>query len=400
MRIHTLLLLVTAFMAVINAEADVLILTNGDRISGTLVSIKEGKACISTSYAGEITVQMEAVNAIETEEANAIALADETIVEGVLIQEEGSMGVRIEDSVSPVRPTEITALAATSEALDVILNPPPPKKWSGAVDMGLALRSGNTDTTDFKFSAGAKRTAERNTLALNFAAAYGAADDVLNTRRFQGDFRWQYYLREKLFFYTIGLAERDDGRKLDYRLQGGLGLGYDFIKSEKRSLSGDFGTTYTHERWDPFTPWERTAIRDDIRAGAWDEAYTTLLGLGNGGNFAPRDVLEKLYSILGDLRDPLHDYPKRTDDYMNLRLGVNYSQKIFKTSTLSEGLVLMPNLDEIGEFRALSELALVTPLMEKLNLRTSLKTEYDSLADERGVKPWDNTLMTQFSYKF
>ncbi len=395
-----LLILLTVFMAGFSAEADMLILNNGDRITGTLVAIEGGVARITTAYAGEISVKMDAVSAIETDEVRAVALSDETIVEGVLVREDERMGVRAADDFRPATSADIVALAATPEALDGMLNPPPPKKWSGTVDLGLALRSGNTDTTDFKFSVGVKRTGDRNTLALNFAAAYGAADDVLNTRRYQFDYRWQYYLQERLFLYNIGLAERDDGRKLDYRLQTGLGVGYDFIKQEKRTLSADLGATYTRERWNPFTPWERTALRDDIRSSALSDLYTTFLSIGNGAVFTPRSALEQLYDILLDLRDPLRDYQKRNEDYVNLRLGLNFSQQIFKSSTITEALVLMPNLEEFGEFRALSELALVTPLSEKLNLKTSLKTEYDSLAEERGVNAWDNTLMTQFTYKF
>ncbi|MCK5862162.1 MAG: DUF481 domain-containing protein, partial [Candidatus Hydrogenedentes bacterium] len=144
----------------------------------------------------------------------------------------------------------------------------------------------------------------------------------------------------------------------------------------------------------------RTAMRDSIRGAAYDDMYTALLDIGNGVVNTPRDVLDLLHGILGDLRDPLRDYTSSTEGYVNLRLGVSYSQQIFRATTLSEEFVLMPNLNEIGEFRAVSELALTTPLSDALSLSTSLKTEYDSMADERGVERWDNTLMTQLSYRF
>ena len=383
-----------------SADADRIVLSNGDRITGNLVTIAEGVATINTEYAGDITVQMEMIGVIETETACFVYMADNEVVAGRLEQLEEGMGIRTEDAVHTIVPSEIAALSRTDEGLDTIINPPPPKKWSGAVDLGLALRTGNTDTTDFNFTAGVKRTGERNTLSLNFSAVYGTVDDVLNTRRYQADYRWQYYLKERMYLYTLGLAERDDGRKLEYRLQGGLGLGYDFIKQEKRSLSADIGATYTREQWNSFTPWERTATRNAIRSGAFNDLYTTLLELGAGTVFTPRETLQKIYDILLDIRSPLRDFEERREDYVNLRLGLNYTQTVFKTSTLSEVLVLMPNLDEIEEFRAVSELALVTPLTEKLNLKTALKTEYDSLAEERGVEAWDNTLMTQFSYTF
>ncbi|HDP34101.1 MAG TPA: DUF481 domain-containing protein, partial [Candidatus Hydrogenedentes bacterium] len=199
--------------------ADTVKMHNGDCISGVIISISGGIARIDTTYAGEIAIQLEAVSAIETDEPRAVALPGNLVVEGCLTAAEDGAGIRVGEMLHPAAPAKITALAADMESLDRLLNPPPPSKWSGAVDAGLALRSGNTDTTDAKLSAEIKRAGNRNTLTLNFAAAYGSADDALNTRRFQGDFRWQYYLKERLYAYTLGLAERDDGRKLDYRLQ-------------------------------------------------------------------------------------------------------------------------------------------------------------------------------------
>ncbi len=61
---------------------------------------------------------------------------------------------------------------------------------------------------------------------------------------------------------------------------------------------------------------------------------------------------------------------------------------------------MMPNLEQLGEFRALSELVFSTPITEALSLRTSLKTEYDSLARSKNLTPWDHTLMTQLRYAF
>ncbi len=381
-------------------QDDIVLLENGDRISGAITSINGGNIRIATPYAGELTIQLDAVAAIETNSPRALALSEGHRLVGALTQEDGVSGIRTDDGFHPAQPLEVIALAEDTETLHQLLHPPAPSKWSGTVEAGLALRSGNTDTTDFKFAAGVKRTGDRNTLALNFEAAYGSSDNILNTRRFQGTFRWQYYLRERLYLYTIGLAERDDGRKLEHRLQGGGGLGYDIIKRENRTLSGDLGVTYTREQWAPFTPWERDQTRNAIRGGAYNRLYAAIAAFGENDGQPLRKTIEQVRHILADIRYPLREYNKRNEAYANLRIGVNYSQRIFRASTLSEELVLMPNLEDIGEFRAVSELALTTPVTDTLSLRTSLKTEYDSLAKERGVDRWDNTLMTQIRYKF
>ena len=384
----------------IAAAEDHVSLTNGDRISGEVVSINDGVVVVRTAYAGDISIERDAVALIETATPRVLMLSAEHQVAGRLTSEDGTAGIVVDGVFEPLPPSSIVAMASDTETLEQMIHPPPPSKWSGVVDLGLALRSGNTDTTDVKFSAGAKRKGSRTKLALGVGAAYGSTDGVINTRQFHGDFRWQYYLRDRLYTYTMGLAERDDGRKLDHRFQGGGGLGYDIIDRENRSLSADIGLTYTRERWAPFTPWEREQKRDAIRYDAYNRLYAALMAAGDNTDLSLRSVLERVQAIYQDIRDPLRGYRRRNEAYVNVRMGVDYEQNIFRASTFTGSMVVMPNLEDVGEFRAVSTLALSTPVTDALSLRTSLKTEYDSLAKERGVDRWDNTLMTQLRYKF
>ncbi len=397
---HLYLVFLIPFSVLLSrASGDTVMLNNGDQISGKIEALTEGKLSVQTEYAGKITIHMEAVSSIETDAPRALALDEARIVEGVLHIRDGKPGISVDDDWKPLRMDEITVLAEDMETLESMLTPKRPKRWSGTVEAGLALRSGNTDTTDVKFASTITRTNNRNTLKLGLAASYGAADGAINTRRYAGDFRWQYYLRERLYTFALGLAERDDGRKLDLRLQGGGGLGYDFIKREKTNLAVDVGLTYTHERWAPFTPWEGDRLRDEGRLVAYNRLYAAITGIGDNGGLT-RERIESFQKIIADVRNPLQGYATRTEDYFNLRVGVNFSKTLFKTSKLTEELVMMPNLEQLGEFRALSELVFSTPITEALSLRTSLKTEYDSLARSKNLTPWDHTLMTQLRYAF
>lgn len=110
--------------------------------------------------------------------------------------------------------------------------------------------------------------------------------------------------------------------------------------------------------------------------------------------------MNTLQDILARIRNPLGDYARQTEQYPNLQIGVRFSRNLFKESVLSEELTLLPNLEDMGEFRALSLLALTTPLSESISVRTSLKSEYDSLADQKAVEEWDHLFMTEIRYSF
>lgn len=380
----------------LSADGDTVLLNNGDRITGAVKSIAEGKLLVETPYAGALTISMEAVTRIESDEPRAIKLTDDRILEGTLCARDESMGVKTEEAWQAVLPKEITALAPDQNDLKSLTTP---KRWSGALEAGASLRSGNTDTTDLKASLSLKRTGEKDTLELKFSAAYGEASDVLNTRRYLGDFRWQHKLHERFYLYTTGLAERDDGRKLALRLQGGGGFGYEIIKQEKTKLSADLGLTYSYERWEPFTPWERDQLKTDVRNSAMRRLYGLLPDIINDGLLFSGTV-ETLQNLLADIRNPLHGYTRQTEQYPNLQIGVHFSRTLFKENTLTENLTLLPNLEDTGEFRALSELALTTPLSKSISVRTSLQSEYDSLADQKAVEEWDHLFMTEIRYSF
>ncbi len=384
------------------SRADTLLLQNGDRITGVVESIAQGVVTIQTDYAGALEVQQEAVAGIETESPRAVRLESGALVEGPLEMREGNTGVLQGGTWLPAPPPEMVGLARPGEAPPELAAPEDeePKRWSGSVDLGFTHRTGHTDTTDFNLGSTATREGERNTLRLTFTAAYGEADDILNTRRFAGEAKWQYYLKPRLYWYLLGAAERDDGRKLDLRAVGGSGIGYDIIDQERRTLSADAGLTYTHEEWAPYTPWGRDKAKADKRSSAFDRLNQLVLDIGNGAVPLTLDSLERALTIAADFRDPLRDAETVTEQYVNLRIGAEYTEKLFKASTLSEKLVLLPNLDDLGEFRATSELEFLTPISETLSLRCALQTEYDSLAEDSGVDAWSNTFLTSVRYEF
>ncbi len=391
----TLAVLVSAY-----AVADGVYLKNGDHLSGQLTSMDEGTVHLKTDYAGELCIQRASVLGVETDAPMALQLTDGSVVEAVA-------GFRANTFLVDGEPCaweSIAAIAATVDAFpgaegseekgEAKKEEEKAKRWSGSVDMGLSLRTGNTDKSDVTFSGTTARKGAHDTLTLNFTSAYGEAEDVLNTRRMKGDIKWQVYPRERLYLFVTTSAERDDGRKLDLRTQWGGGVGYDFIENEKRNLSADIGANFTYERWEPFTPWERTKVKDERRLNALSRlaSYTP----GTSRIQSLRDFI----NILLDIRNPLRNDETTTEEFGSLSLTGEYEQQVFKDSTLSEKMVLLPNLEEMGEFRFNNELAFTTPISEALNLRMNLKSEYDSMADDKGVDAWDNTLLTTLNYKF
>ncbi len=390
-------MLVAALAAASMAAADTVHLDNGDRLSGTVESVKDGVVSLVTEYAGTVVVDQSRVTAIETEMPRAVKLEDATVLEGRLLRRDDAQSIEADAGTQAALATGIETLASDRAALDKLGKA---KRWAGQVGAGLSMRTGNTDTTDFSLTSKITRKGERNTLTLTFEAAYGEADEILNTRRYFAETRWQYYLRPRLYTYLVGSLERDDGRKLELRALAGTGLGYEFIQKESRKLSAEAGLNLVRERWRPFTPWERDAERALRRGQAYSGLTQWLADMGTGVLPMTIASFDPVPGFFGGFFQPFRKDKTTTEEYLSAQLAVHFEQRLFKSSLISEDLALYPNLNELGEFRLTNRLAFSTPISDRLSLQCSLDSEYDSLASEKEVEEWDHYLVTSLQYSF
>ncbi len=363
--------------AALGAGADVLFLTNGDRLSGTIVEVNAEGVFIDTPYAGEVGVAMDTIDHAETDAGDALAL-EPMVLEAAA-----------EDTPADAAPAAAAAPAKARER----------DNWTGSVEAGATFRTGNTDTTNAHLEAKAVRERERHILTLRAYTAYGESNDLLNTRQYRGEARWQHYPRERLYWYLQSAAEHDAGRKLDLRLNAAIGAGYDVIDRERQKLSIDGGFDFTYEEWSAFTPEGRASTREARRAAAQASLLGILPGLADGSTPLTTANITSLAESIRAYLNPLPE-ARRTDDFVSLRLGLNWEKHLFKNSVLTEELILFPQITDFGEFRATSDLALTTPLSEHLSMKINLKTEYHSQADETGADEWDNNLITSLRYEF
>lgn len=395
--------LIFSFLAIAaaapSAFGDALFLLNGDHLTGALQEVRDGYVVFTTEYAGVLQIPQTDVERIEWDLPVIVLMQNGAELDGVLEFRRGENGVRNEAGWQAAPLAEVSAVRVqeTAEAPAPEEETKKKRQWSGSVDTGLDLRRGNTDTTDFSMGTTVVGETEWDTLTLKGSGAYGEAENVLNTRQYQGEVKWQVYPKDRLYLYGLLGAEHDDGRKLDLRAQGGGGLGYDFVRNEKRTFSGDLGVTYTYERWNPYTPQERDQVKADQRKTATANLSQGIADLGAGNTL---QALGTIPEAVRTLADPLRGAEKRTDEFANVRASAQYEQSLFQRSKISENVTLQPNLEDLGEYRLTSDLAFTTPISKELGLRMNLISEYDSQADERGIDAWDNRLQTGLHYEF
>jgi hypothetical protein len=122
------------------ARADEVVLRNGDRVSGEIVHLKDGKLLIKTAYAGEMRIDWSQVATLSTDDSVHVLLDETNRVQAFLGQSEtGNVtltgGTWLDTGPLPLgRITTITR------------KPEPPVRVSGRINVGASSTSGNTET--------------------------------------------------------------------------------------------------------------------------------------------------------------------------------------------------------------------------------------------------------------
>ena len=147
------LLILAIFSLSTIVNADVVYLTNGDKISGTVKNITGGNMVLNSALAGDITISVENIASFETDAPIKMQLSDgSTLNQPVQKAADGSVQTAETDLLKP-QTIEIASISA--------VNPPAPTKpsWKGNIVAGLTMSNGNTDKTDYNLSLKAvKRT--------------------------------------------------------------------------------------------------------------------------------------------------------------------------------------------------------------------------------------------------
>jgi putative salt-induced outer membrane protein len=297
------------------AEVDKVTLKNGDRYSGTIVSADGKILLLKTEFAGDVTVKWDAITAIESAQNLHLTLKDGQRLSGKVSTTDGKF---------VVAGTEATAAPADKDSIVAVRNDVEQKNfdtetekmahpkfnyfWSGLLDTGLALTSGNSSALSYTLSTTAVRETPRNKLTVYSTYIYANDNSTPPNRTtandFRGGVRGDLNVSPRIFLFALADFETNQLQHLNLRQVYGGGLGYHVIKNDR--------TTF------------------DVFGGA---SYD-------------RDSFGQYF-----LLNPLTFFPGQKTNSAEILVGEELHTKIATRTTLSERFVFYPNMSNLGQYR-------------------------------------------------
>jgi putative salt-induced outer membrane protein YdiY len=242
------------------ASADEVVLRNGDRITGKLQELIDGKLSIETEYAGTVKIEWSKVESLSTDGPVYLKIGDNEVRATVSESESGTARLESAD-LATTESVELSRLKSMS------YEKKPAVKVSGRANIGASSSSGNTNTDQFHGDLEVVIRSEKNRVVFGAEGNKNKTDGTETESNWLGYFAYDHFISQKWYAYASASAENDKFKDINLRTTIGAGAGYQFFETKTTNLGMELGASYVNTDY-------IDAEDDDYPAGRWAMNYT------------------------------------------------------------------------------------------------------------------------------
>jgi putative salt-induced outer membrane protein YdiY len=226
-------------------------LKDGSEIYVEILKMTDGFITVKTLFhdGDPIKIKWSEVVGLTSEDEVKVVLGSGTILQGKpSMLGPGTLGIQTDMLAEPI-PIAVESVVA--------VNPPIKKAvvFTGNLNFGGNVTSGNTDLKNFSFVGELIARSERLRLTLLGRYLYGENSGEINARNAYGTIKLDFFVMKRFYVYTGALFEQDTFQDLNLRTSFFAGPGYQFIDTgdyaspylNKMQLSGEMGLGYFNE---------------------------------------------------------------------------------------------------------------------------------------------------------
>lgn len=297
-------LVVCTFVAVlfgaVVAQADVVTLKNGDRVTGTLVDVKDGNLDLKSDILGSLSIPLKQVTSYSAEKPVAVVRKGHETVQGQLeLEPSGDWQVTTNGKAQTVAAASADLIMPAADYQKLEEHTAKPwQDWKGAASLGYGLQHGDQETRTFTTTINMVRERPATPLfsphwRTNFDLATLLSNSTANgafvdSHTLTTDVRPQYLFTENNFVFGLVQFDHISTQSLYLRQTYGGGYGRDVKKTARTTFSLLGGITYVHEKFFD---------------GTWDNSAQALIGEILGYQISKRVRLDHDFNFYPNLSD-------------------------------------------------------------------------------------------------
>lgn len=252
--------------------ADLVETKSGARIPGKIVKIADGVLLVKTDYAGLIEIKQSEVSSIATDEPVAVRLASGTRVEGRVSGTAETVQITSSDGVITTTVPKVAAswAAGGKDPQIAALE----RHWVYEASVDIAGKSGNKNQLGTAAAVRATLAGANDTLMFYSGYDRQVTDGEKSADQFKAGVDYANNFSGRKSWYVRDEGGFDRIKDISFYNVAAAGLGYDFIKEPKHTLTGRVGFAFRNENYrNPLTP--------DVNDPALDFGLVHTLQLNN-----------------------------------------------------------------------------------------------------------------------
>jgi putative salt-induced outer membrane protein YdiY len=324
-------------------------LRNGDRLTGTLKRVDAGSWIFT--YGGEdVSLSAADVVGFDSPAPIGLRLDDGTIGAGTVEATPAAGGLRLtlSDGVRTVTPQQIAAVGRADD-LDALIPitigffTPITRFWQANLAFGFSDKSGNSRARGISSTLDIERRTRKDRITLGFglnreSSQLANGDFETTVSKYYGNLRVDVFVNSRFFFFGSTRQERDRFQDIALRSTYNTGLGFQAVAVD------------------------RTDLNFSVAGGARREKF-----ISGGAETA------SVAAVASKLR---HD---------------------FGPAVLLWQLDFSPTVEDLGDYRLISDISITAPLFLGIGFRIGALDEYNS-RPKPGIEKNDLLLTTTLSY--
>jgi putative salt-induced outer membrane protein YdiY len=257
-----------------SGRKDVVVMTNGDRFTGEVKSLRNGVLCVKMDCAADnIGVDWDQVQAVDSSAVYQITLVNGTHMTGKIKREPTSEKGKEFLILGPSGNTNVPAshVAEISTQKDTIL-----RQITGSVDAGYTFASGNSQTT-INMNASVNYSTPKPISGASLANSFSGQSGASRTNRIDATLNTARFLSHNSYLGLVNDYLHSNQQDLDLRMTLGGGYGRYWIRTNTASFRWIAGAVYT---WESFSAISSQPSDSNVEAlfGASYDAYRFRFG--------------------------------------------------------------------------------------------------------------------------
>jgi putative salt-induced outer membrane protein len=299
-------------------------------------------------------------------------------------------------SIQQVNGTTVPVDVSTVRRLEIANRPANAASWHGALNAGVDVSRGNSETSTISTTAAFTRLAPRDRLGLFgrhlFSAIGSGANSVTTARVTGGGLRYDHDPIGPLYGFAFGDAENDPLQLLDLRTVVGGGGGAHVLKSDATQFNLFGGVSYARDAY-------AAAITTTTTTTTSPPATTTGPRITPPGQGGTPPGLSGVRPTRGGT-PPAVVRTSLSREVGEFLVGQDLTHQLSDSVSLTEGLTIFPATNDVNDYRVSFDLSLWAQINSWLQWNVTVADRYLNIPPAGGAVQNDTFVSTGLGITF